>query len=127
MLNKSEQNDISLKRFKNKKIPENLLQEYLNRQGFQPTEVKDYGEIPDFYKYFAEFDTTVFFSIDPWLNDHHKSDGLHSITSISFNEKENNVFTQRIKLNKVNPILMDIIISGILVLINKSSKYRKKH
>ncbi|MBN2892719.1 MAG: hypothetical protein JXL97_12700 [Bacteroidales bacterium] len=63
MLNEIEKKDNILRRFKNYKISAKNIYDFLERMNFIPDDVRDYGEVPHFFRYFEEFDTTVYLMI----------------------------------------------------------------
>ena len=107
------QNDLIYRRFKGKKIKPDKLYEFLEKNDFFPDDIGDYGQVPRYYRYYDEFDTTVYLLIEPRINSHHTDDLPRSIDGIAFNEKESGIFANRKKLSEVNPILLDILISEI--------------
>lgn len=64
------------------------LQQFLNQQDFEPEEVKYYGEISGFFKYFSKFDTTVYIRVGTEFNEHYSDDNFGVISTVSFSKKQ---------------------------------------
>jgi len=111
-----------LDRFRRFPVPAAALESYLGKHLFRPSEVRDYGEVPSFYRHFEEADTTVEIGIEPILNDHYADDTPRRIEWVSFCDT-NFVHGTLYRLGQVDPAIMAFVLQSMANLIRESSAY----
>ncbi len=105
-------------------IPAAALRPFLYGNGWYPTDVRDFGEVPKYSRYFEKADTTVYLYIDPRLNDHYQYDGLHCIDGVVFSQSRyvSSRHDKRYQLGEVPYELMRFIMQTLTKLIRQSSE-----
>jgi len=112
------------KRFSVSPISATALRPFLSDNGWYPTDVRDFGEVPRYGRYFEKEDTTVYLFINPLLNDHYAYDGLHYIDGVVFSQSRyvSSRHDKRYKLSEAPDELMRFIRQMLTKLIYKSSE-----
>ncbi|MCP5094230.1 MAG: hypothetical protein GY943_01625 [Chloroflexi bacterium] len=112
------------KRFGVHPIPAALLRPFFSGNGWYPTDVRDFGEVPRYGRYFEEADTSVYLFIAPLLNDHYAYDGLHYIDGVVFSQScyVSSRHDKRYKLDEVPDELMRFIRQTLTQLIYESTE-----
>jgi predicted alpha/beta-hydrolase family hydrolase len=121
-LSAAERQRARLDRFRRFPVPAAALESYLGQNLFLPTQVRDYGEVPSFYRHFEEADTTVEIGIEPILNDHYADDTPRRIEWVSFCDT-NFVHGTLYRLGQVDPAIMAFVLQSMANLIRESSAY----
>lgn len=122
VLDTAEREMASLKRFRRFPVPAAALENFLGRHLFRPSEVRDYGEVPSYYRHFEGIDTTVEIYIEPILNAHYSDDTPRRIEWVSFCDT-NFVHGTHYRLGEVDHGLMEFVLHSIATLISQSSEY----
>ncbi|MBN1954180.1 MAG: hypothetical protein JW900_03925 [Anaerolineae bacterium] len=122
ILKADERERALLKRFHRFPVPAIALESFLGQHLFRPSEVRDYGEVPSYYRYFEEADTTVELYIEPILNAHYSDDTPRRIEWVAF-RNTNFIHGTAYRLCEVNPALMEFVLRSLTRLIRQSSEY----
>lgn len=65
-------------------------------------DVGDYGEIDAFYRFYIEFDVTLYVFFKPSFNDHHSDVLSRKITDVIFTESRYHYNINRLKINELH-------------------------
>lgn len=87
--------------YKDIEISGEKLTNFLSDNDFFPYDVRDYGDIPHFYKYFPEYDITAYIIVQPLFNDHYPDTLPRKIAAIVFTNKKFDINIKRIEIAKL--------------------------
>ena len=120
VLEASERERTILNRFRAFPIPATVLRTFLEQNGWRPADVGDYGEVPEYARYFEEFATTVYLVIEPRFNDHHLDDQARRIEGVIFTRSRHVSNINRYRLEEVNGKLLQFILRILTELTQQS-------
>ena len=107
------ESEFLLKDFSKIKFSSKKITSFLKKNGFYPSDVRDFGEVPGYLKYFEEYDTTVHIHFEPLFNDHYPDNDKRTFSYIIFTKKNSTSFGNRIALDLVDKGLLELIRSEI--------------